>query len=116
MKATTKMHTLRMKIKPSYLLTGVLLVLVWPVAASAMPQDFFCNLLQPRGCSSLNGLKMLFIVGPAAIGAVLIPVGFLYNLKLDRSLKTLIVLPVAAVLCYISFYVAVFATISFHGL
>lgn len=83
------------------------MVLAWPILVAAIPLNII---------DKVEGLQTVLAMGLAAVGAVLLPVGFVYSSKMDRLYKFLIVLPIALLLTFLSFWITVFAVIGFHGL
>lgn len=107
MKTESKNFKQAYTFKINYIIIGALLVLVWPILVAAIPLNVIYK---------VEGLQTVLSMGLAAVGAALLPVGFLYSSKMDRLYKFLIVLPVALLLLFLSFWITVFAVISFHGL
>ncbi|MET9222815.1 hypothetical protein ABZX65_29220 [Streptomyces sp. NPDC003300] len=103
MTTTRKTQTKTLNKKKILLITGTLLALVWPfIAAPFSGHLFFCNIASPVPCADHGNLADTLALGPTVIGWFLIMLGIFYDSKLDRSLKTLIIIATTAV----SFFVA----------
>lgn len=105
------------QLKLILIITGTFLTFGWTLllAATTWLTDLPC-VISPTSCSQGASLAQVILFGPAVAGAIMLPIGLLYNLRMRREVKLLITLATAGALLFIAFWLLVLAGISIHGL
>ena len=86
------------------LLAGAILFLLWPVLAATFSGHLLvCTLAGLSLCSDAENLSDFFAIGPTIIGAFLLALGFVHDMKRENPPKKLIVLSITIVLSFIAF-------------
>jgi len=69
------------------LLSGILLLILWPILAGPFAQSLFiCDIMASNSCSALGqSWTNILTFGPSVLGATLLSAGLVYGSKLRRS-------------------------------
>ncbi len=114
---TKKISQTSKQLKFILILSGVLLTLGWTLllAVTTWLVDLPCT-ISPMSCSQGAPLANLILFSPAIVGAIVLPTGLLYDLKLSREVKVALVVAIAGALLFVCFWLLVYVGIAIHGL
>jgi hypothetical protein len=105
------------RLKLILILAGVLLIFGWTLllGATTWITDLPC-VISPTSCTEGESLANALLYGPIIAGAIMLPAGLMYDLKIRREAKFFIVMVMAGALLFITLRLLAYVSISVHGL
>lgn len=99
------------------ILLGLILTFGWAIIFASFDQLVnLSDTLRAHVGDQSTYLADIIIRVPLIIGSLLIPLGIVYDKKIDITYKLLIILTSAVILYYLTFYFLIFLGILIHGL
>lgn len=88
------------------LLSGVLLLVLWPLLAGPFSASLFiCNIMTSESCTALGGSwANLLNFGPSVVGAFLVSLSMVYGTKLQQATRVLCVILGTIVLSFLAYW------------
>src|SRR4051812_16085718 len=100
--------------KTILVLAGLLLTFGWALilAATTWLEDLAC-LLSPHHCSQGESSAVAILFIPIIAGCLMVPIGMIYDLKMERIFKLLITMGLGGILLFFAFWLIAFSRITF---